>query len=124
MNEFLLLALGLVGCWAVGALNKNVRLGLYLLAAMLTGFVGGAIYSELSLEKDNDSVTVIAPKVVNGSYGSTVLFLESKQDSGMPSSGVLSQNREIGDAQQEASDQQLCVTWGHGLSPPMIENSS
>lgn len=124
MNGFFLLALGLVGCWAIGALNRNTRVGLYLLASLLVGFVGGALGKELVALKKVKELAVIAPKSVNGTYGSTVLFFERLRTLETPSSGVLSQDRKYADTQDMALGQQLCVTWGHGLSPPSIEDSS
>lgn len=125
MNEFFLLALGLAGCWAIGALNKNVRLGLYLLAAMLAGFVGGAMYNHLKIEKSNKDMIITSNDVVIGSEESTVLFSESfNYDLELPLSGILSQIIQSDDTQQILCDHQYRVVWESGLSPPCYLNSS
>lgn len=124
MNEFFLLVLGLAGCWAIGALNKNVRLGLYLLAAMLTGFVGGAVYSSLHGEKSSDK-TIVISNVVNGSEESTILYYNSLQEFNMSNSGVLSKATWSSDTQQNGkSIHQPNMVWEQGLSPPTLNDSS
>lgn len=125
MNEFFLLVLGLAGCWAIGALNKNVRLGLYLLAAMLTGFVGGAMYSHLKAKKTSSDMIITSNNVVIGSEESTVLFSESfNYDSEVPFSGILGKTIWNSDIQRSLCTYQHRVVWESGLSPPSYLNSS